>query len=256
MRVGGQAVALRDRRRQRPRAAHAHGQVPGACRGRRDLRRLAARARRRSAVPARDLHGSRRRRRRPHARERAGGGDRCARRRPRHVRDGRRELPRTQRMRHDALRARRRSASCSSARRSSVPTSPSCCTRRRSRSSPRCRWRRSSTPCRRSRRAASCGSTCAAGTERARAGLHTDPTGSPVVRRGDANPMSTCEPGGAARAGGVVEMRVLALDPAGGSRACCAGIDGVRATVETRARRPARVRRDSPRVRRRRARAA
>lgn len=46
--------------------------------------------------------------------------------------------------------------------------------------------------------------------------------------------MSTCEPGGAARAGGVVEMRVLALDPAGGSRACCAGIDGVRATVETR----------------------
>jgi len=28
-------------------------------------------------------------------------------------------------------------------------------------------------------------------------------------------------------------MRVLALDPAGGTHACCAGIDGMRATVET-----------------------
>jgi hydrogenase maturation factor len=28
-------------------------------------------------------------------------------------------------------------------------------------------------------------------------------------------------------------MRVLALDPTGRSRACCAGVDGVRETVET-----------------------
>ena len=35
----GHGLALRDRRRERPRAAHAHGQVPGAHRGRRDPRR-------------------------------------------------------------------------------------------------------------------------------------------------------------------------------------------------------------------------
>ena len=35
----GAPVAVRDRRRQRPRPADAHGQVPGARRGRRDLRR-------------------------------------------------------------------------------------------------------------------------------------------------------------------------------------------------------------------------
>ena len=51
-------LAVRDRRRERPRAAHPHGQVPGAHRGGRDpgqgwLRRV---DRRRLAVAARDLH--------------------------------------------------------------------------------------------------------------------------------------------------------------------------------------------------------
>ena len=63
-------VAVRDRRRQRPRAVHPHGQVPGAPRGRPHARpRPRARPRRRRpALAARDLHRAAGRRGRPHDR--------------------------------------------------------------------------------------------------------------------------------------------------------------------------------------------
>ena len=67
----GQRLAVRDRRRQRARAAHAHGQVPGASGGRGDPRGRGARDRGRRALPARDPHGS------------AGGGGRVHARRRR-----------------------------------------------------------------------------------------------------------------------------------------------------------------------------
>ena len=65
-------VAVRDRRHQRPRPVHAHGQVPGAARRRPPARpRPRARPRRRRpAVAARDLHRA------------AGRGRRATRRRP------------------------------------------------------------------------------------------------------------------------------------------------------------------------------
>ena len=74
LQVAGPPVALRDRRRQRPRAAHAHGQVPGAPgRGQHRGRRRADRDRRRP-LAARRVHRPAGGGGRPHARVRAGGG--------------------------------------------------------------------------------------------------------------------------------------------------------------------------------------
>ena len=56
LRSSATRLALRDRRRERPRAADAHGQVPGPARGRRDPRQGRAHRQRRAAVAARDLH--------------------------------------------------------------------------------------------------------------------------------------------------------------------------------------------------------
>ncbi len=63
-------VAVRDRRHQRPRAVHPHGQVPGADRGRphHGARHVALARRRRPAQPARDLHRAAGRGGRPHER--------------------------------------------------------------------------------------------------------------------------------------------------------------------------------------------
>ena len=72
-------LALRDRRRQRPRAAHAHGQVPGAARGGRDPRQGRAPRLGRAALAARDLHRPAGGGRRAHACvRRAGGAATCA----------------------------------------------------------------------------------------------------------------------------------------------------------------------------------
>ena len=75
LRRAGPRLAVRDRRRQRQGALHAHGQVPGADRhGPRARAGHRGRARRRrAAVAARDLLRPAGRRRRPHVRDRRGG---------------------------------------------------------------------------------------------------------------------------------------------------------------------------------------
>ena len=141
-------LAVRDRRRQRPRAADPHGQVPGADRRRPDHRRQpAARRGAGAAFAARRLH-------RPQVA--ATGHTLDPRSRPvitakhvDHTTSGHRRpgqsSPRAQHGRHDALRRRRRAQTCSSARRSSGPRSASWSTPRRSRSPARSRSRASRT---------------------------------------------------------------------------------------------------------------
>ena len=150
-------LALRDRRRERPRAAHAHGQVPGAARRRLDPRPERDARLRRPALSARDLH-------RPaggsggtHAWLGGGGGNGGAGNRRRDGLDRGRELRRPRRARNLAAR---RSTTCdtsSPGRRSRASRSPRCCTRRRSPSSARCRSSGSPTPSRPSRRGARSG---------------------------------------------------------------------------------------------------
>ena len=74
LRVARPRLALRGRRRQRPRAPHAHGQVPGAPRGGRDPRQGGAPPLGRRRLAARDLHRPAGRGRRPHRRSGRGGG--------------------------------------------------------------------------------------------------------------------------------------------------------------------------------------
>ena len=152
-------LAVRDRRRQRQRAVHPHGQVPGA-----DRRRPRARPRprdrprrRRPALAAGHLHRAAGRGGRPHRPRRArrpGSRSRSSRPRPRATP----AAPSTAATR----RARRAGSSTasggsSSAARSPAPRSPTSCTRRRSRSSARCRSSGCATRSRRSRPAARSG---------------------------------------------------------------------------------------------------
>ena len=166
-------LAVRDRRRQRPRAPDAHGQVPGP-RGRRlDPRPRGAAALGRRTLAARDLHRPAGRRGRAHARRRRGrGAPRAACRRGHrrqrgrlvhrargagHGEDRRRRGPPRRRRRHDHR----------------LPRWPRRCTRRRSPSSPRSRSTTSGTPCRRSRRAASSGCACSRPTASSRRAAQT-----------------------------------------------------------------------------------
>ena len=73
LRVGGQRVALRDRRRQRPRPVHPHGQVPGLGRGREPARPRGRGDRRRHRLAAGHLHRPPGRRGRQDARAGEGG---------------------------------------------------------------------------------------------------------------------------------------------------------------------------------------
>ena len=100
----GARLALRGRRRQRPRAADAHGQVPGAARApTRSSAKHGAAALGRRRVAARDLHRPAGRRGRAHARGRAGGGAARARRRRRDERQRRRLVRRPRRARDSRL---------------------------------------------------------------------------------------------------------------------------------------------------------
>ena len=142
-------LALRDRRRQRPRAAHPHGQVPGAVAADTILGQDGAADADGRALAAGDLHRPAGRRGRLHAGGGRGGGHRRARRRRRDRRrragasfHGRDDAPGTCRLvvDEDRRRGRRRHVRRARGR-------PSCCTRRRSRSSARCRSSGSPTPC-------------------------------------------------------------------------------------------------------------
>ena len=150
-------VALRDRRRQRPGAAHPHRQVPGLG-GRREPARPRGRGGRRGdRLPPRHLHRPPGRRRRQDARPGPRGGHRRDRRRRPHRR--RRPEPAS---RARAPAAPRAWSSTGRARRSSAPpsaatTPPTSSTRRRSRSSPRCRCHACATPSPPSRPAARSG---------------------------------------------------------------------------------------------------
>ena len=103
-------LAVRDRRRERPRPAHAHGQVPGAARGRLDPREERDAGLRRPALAARDLHRPAGRRRGPHAGIGRGGRDGGARGRCRDGLDRGCELRRPRRARNLQARHRRRAS--------------------------------------------------------------------------------------------------------------------------------------------------
>ena len=103
-------LAVRDRRCERPRAAHAHGQVPGPACGGRDSRPERDARLRRPALAARDLHRPAGRRSRPHARIGGGGGDGGAGSRRRDELDRGCELRRPRCARNLAARHRRRAS--------------------------------------------------------------------------------------------------------------------------------------------------
>ena len=150
-------LALRDRRRERPRAAHAHGQVPGAPRRRLDPRPERDARLRRPALAARDLHRPAGRRCGPHAWVCGGGRDGGARGRRRDGLDRGRELRRP-RM-HPGPRGSSSTTCVTSSRAPPSPASrsPRCCMPRRSPSSAKSRSSGSSMPFRPSRRGARSG---------------------------------------------------------------------------------------------------
>ena len=135
----GARLALRGRRRQRPRAPHAHGEVPGAPRRRRDPREDGAAALGRRRLAARDLHrpAGGRRRADPRGRDRRPGCA-CGPSTSRRAATPAAPSSGAARPGHPGSSSTRSGASWS-ARRSPARRSPSRCTRRRSPSSPRCR---------------------------------------------------------------------------------------------------------------------
>ena len=148
-------LALRGRRRQRAGAAHAHGQVPGEDRGRRDRRARRGAVDRRPALPRRCRPRHRARGRVLAAAGGVSGSQRGDRPRARRRRAGAR-VRRSRRfggaasVLRDGTPAPQSSSSTARAtrwwaRRSSARMSPSCCLRPRSRSSARSRSRRSRT---------------------------------------------------------------------------------------------------------------
>ena len=150
-------LALLDRRRQRARPPHPHGEVPGPSRSRRDPRASGRAALRRRPLAARDLHRPAGRGGRAHARGRPRGGPAGQARRRGDERRTRAApssagMPRARRASSST-----RSGGSSSAPRSRAPRWPRRCTPPRSPSSAKCRWTTSGTRCRRSRRGASCG---------------------------------------------------------------------------------------------------